>query len=109
MRPIEPLSESVFLILLSLVPGPKHGYAIIQDVERLSSRRLRLSTGTLFGAIKRMLAEDWITLVASDHAPRGRKTYRLTAAGRIIIQTEYRRLRGLVTVAQTQIGERDES
>ena len=42
-----PLSEAVFLILLSLAEGPKHGYAIMKDVSELSSQRVSLSTGTL--------------------------------------------------------------
>lgn len=44
-----------FYILLSLAPGQKHGYAIMKDVEALSDGRLSLSTGTLYGALKRLL------------------------------------------------------
>ena len=50
-----PLSEAVFFILLSLAPGPKHGYAIMKDVQALSDSRVGLSTGTLYGALKRLL------------------------------------------------------
>ena len=46
-----PLREPTFFILLSLSPGPKHGYAILKEVEALSDGRVRLSTGTLYGAI----------------------------------------------------------
>ncbi|MCB0257577.1 MAG: PadR family transcriptional regulator, partial [Anaerolineae bacterium] len=70
-----PLSEATFYILLSMAPGPKHGYAIIQEVEALSNRRIHLSTGTLFGAIKRLLADGWIEPVETERAPRGRKSY----------------------------------
>ena len=61
-----PLSESTFYILLSLAPGPQHGYAMLKDVESLSGGRLRLSTGTLYGAIQRLLEQAWIEPVASE-------------------------------------------
>ncbi len=51
------------MILLSLAPGPKHGYAILKEVETLSDGRVKLSTGTLYGAIERLLDQDWIRRV----------------------------------------------
>jgi DNA-binding PadR family transcriptional regulator len=103
-----PLSESTFFILLSLAPGPRHGYAIIGDVEILSNRKYRLSTGTLFGALKRLLADGWIEAIDEQRAPRNRKSYRLTATGRTMLQTEVRRLRNLVALAQNQLGSASE-
>ena len=50
-----PLREPTFLILLSLAPGPRHGYAILKEVESLSEGRVKMSTGTLYGAIERLL------------------------------------------------------
>ncbi len=47
-----PLSEATFLILLSLANGPKHGYLIMREVERLSAGKVIFSTGTLYGAIR---------------------------------------------------------
>jgi DNA-binding PadR family transcriptional regulator len=105
MFPNAPLSEATFYILLSLAPGPKHGYAIILEVEALSNRRIHLSTGTLFGAIKRLLADGWIEPVETEHAPRGRKAYRLTADGHTMMMTEYRRLRTLVDLAARHLNE----
>ena len=58
-----PLSEAVFFILLSLAPGPRHGYAILKEVATLSQERVNLSTGTLYGALKRMLEQNWIERV----------------------------------------------
>ena len=55
-----PLREPTFLILLSLAPGPRHGYAILKEVESLSEGRVKLSTGTLYGAIERLLDQNWI-------------------------------------------------
>jgi DNA-binding PadR family transcriptional regulator len=50
-----PLTETTFFILLSLASEPKHGYAIMKEVETLSRGNVRLRTGTLYGAIKRLL------------------------------------------------------
>ena len=52
-----PISEPVFLILVSLADKPRHGYALMKDIEALSEGRVRLSTGTLYGAIRRLLEE----------------------------------------------------
>ena len=106
-----PLSEAVFFILLSLAPRPKHGYAIMKDVENLSQERVVLSTGTLYGAIKRLLVQGWIEPAveaewAADDAgepPRGRKAYALTELGRSILQAEISRLQSLVDVAQLRL------
>jgi DNA-binding PadR family transcriptional regulator len=98
-----PLREPTFFILLSLSPGPKHGYAILKSVENLSDGRLILSTGTLYGAIKRLLDRGWIQRV-DDPLPNGtdreRKAYDLTDLGRKVLNAEFRRLKELVSVAQ---------
>jgi len=102
-----PISESTFLILLSLAPGPKHGYAIMKDVAALSGARVQLSTGTLYGALKRLLADDWIERAEADPPPgsaakrtgRRRRDYVLTDLGRGLLQAEVARLRSLVAAA----------
>ena len=102
-----PLRESTFFILLSLAPGPKHGYAILKEVEALSDGRLLLSTGTLYGALKRMLDSAWIVRVSDpepDESNRERKAYRLTELGQRILEAETARLRRLVGVAELQTG-----
>ena len=103
-----PLREPTFFMLLSLSPGPKHGYAILKEVEALSEGRVRLSTGTLYGAIKRLLDDGWIRRV-DDPVPnvtrRERKVYTLTEKGRRILSAEIERLRNLVNVAQVQTAE----
>ena len=100
-----PLREPTFFILLSLSPGPKHGYAILKEVESLSEGRVLLSTGTLYGAIKRLLDHGWIRRV-DDPLPNGtdreRKAYALTEQGRRVLNAEIERLRKLVNVAQMQ-------
>jgi len=100
-----PLREPTFFILLSLSPGPKHGYAILKAVASLSEDRIKLSTGTLYGAIKRLLDRGWIRRV-NDPIPnstaRERKPYRLTELGRRALNAEIARLNKLVRVAQIQ-------
>lgn len=98
-----PLREATFFILLSLVPTPRHGYSIMKAVEELSNDRLHLSTGTLYGAIKRMLEQAWIERYeAADETDSGRirKTYRLTELGRHILDTEIDRMDALVATAR---------
>ena len=56
----KPLTEPVLLILLSLAEKPRHGYSLMKDIESLSNGRVRLSTGTLYGALRRLLEDLWI-------------------------------------------------
>ena len=103
-----PLREPTFFILLSLSPEPRHGYAIMKAVENLSEGRVQLSTGTLYGALKRLLEDGWIRRVEDpvpDSSDRERKFYSLTNQGRRILKAEIERLRNLVHVAQSQAAE----
>jgi DNA-binding PadR family transcriptional regulator len=101
-----PLTETTFFILLSLAPGPRHGYAILKDVQTLSDGRIKLSTGTLYGAIKRLLDQEWIAR-SDDPLPNGtdrqRKVYMLTDLGRRILEAETARLRSVVAKANLRI------
>ena len=60
------IREPTFYILLSLVPGKKYGYAILKDVRQLSGERIRLSKGTLYGALGRLLEQRLIERVSDD-------------------------------------------
>src|SRR5438093_4946802 len=72
------ITEPVLLILLSLAEQPRHGYAILQDAERMSQGRVQLSTGTLYGALRRLLEDQWIERFEEKDSSRGRQAYRLT-------------------------------
>jgi DNA-binding PadR family transcriptional regulator len=103
LQPELPLTETTFYILLCLASEPRHGYAIMKEVERLSSGKVRLRTGTLYGAIKRLLEGGWIERVAQEResdSGRVRKSYRLTSLGRRYLEAEKARLESLVAVAQ---------
>ena len=102
-----PLTETTLFILLSLVPQPRHGYAIMKEVEAMSNGRIQLSTGTLYGAIKRMLDQGWIerydeTVVDGERGQsnRERKAYRLTDLGHRILEAEMARLQSLIAISQ---------
>ena len=99
----EPLSEPVFLILTSLAEGPQHGYAIIKDIEALSGGRVVLSTGTLYGALRRMLQDRWIERFEAEDTSRDKQSYRLTPAGRACLAADLARLRSLGRAAAARL------
>lgn len=88
------LTEAVYYILLSLV-RPRHGYAIMQHVEVMSRGRLRISAGTMYGALSGLIDKGWIEPLECDGGSR-KKEYRITAAGREALACELERLRELV-------------
>ena len=103
-----PLSEQTYFILLSLGSSPKHGYAIIKDVQSLSNDRVVLSVSTLYTTLKRLLDAGWIKLAEETPNPshRPRKTYELTNPGGKVLNAEVKRLEALVSVAKTRKLER---
>jgi DNA-binding PadR family transcriptional regulator len=105
--PIEaslPLTETEFFILLSISCGPKHGYAMMKAVSSLSAGRIALSTGTLYGALKRMLESGWIVRREEKESEavsgRIRKMYALSPQGKNLLQGETLRLQSLVQAAR---------
>lgn len=93
-------SEPALLILVSLADGPKHGYAMTQDIEALSGQRP--GPGTLYGAIARLEARQWIEpLPAEDR----RRPYRLTRAGQAVLQRRLESLRAVTRVGQARLAE----
>jgi DNA-binding PadR family transcriptional regulator len=104
---LPPLTEPVFLILLSLSGRPRHGYSILKDVEEMSGGRVVLSTGTLYGALRRLLDDGWIERFDENDSSRGRQTYRLSAKGRRTLQTEVSRLKQLTRVASLRAARKE--
>jgi DNA-binding PadR family transcriptional regulator len=101
------ITEPVLLILLSLAEQPRHGYAILKDVEEMSDGRVRLSTGTLYGALRRLLEEDWIVRHTDNNPSRGRQGYRLSAKGRRLLQQEVARMKQLTRLATVRFAGRE--
>ncbi len=103
----KPLSEPVLLILLSLAEKPRHGYSLMKDIESLSAGRVRMSTGTLYGALRRLLEDLWIERFEQDDTSREKQAYKLTSAGRKQLHSELERMRQLTHVATTRIRTRE--
>jgi DNA-binding PadR family transcriptional regulator len=104
--PGRPLTPAMFHILLALAGGERHGYAIMREVEDLTGGARRLGPGSLYGSIKRMLAEGLIEergerpdLATDDER---RRYYRLTDRGRRAAGAEARRLEALVRAARSR-------
>ncbi len=91
-----PLPSAALHILVALSSGEKHGYAIMSDVERLSDGAVRMGPGTLYGSMKRMLADGLIEETADRPDPalddQRRRYYRLTGLGRQVCTAELQRL-----------------
>lgn len=84
------LTEAVFYILLSLY-SPLHGYGIMQKVSALSSGRVSLGAGTMYGAINTLLEKRWIVPYKSDAESR-KKQYVITETGKAAAEKELERL-----------------
>jgi DNA-binding PadR family transcriptional regulator len=95
-----PLSPHQFHILLALTDGERHGYGVIQEVERRTGGDLRLGTGTLYTAIARLVALGLIGDTGSEDDRR--RYYRLLPLGRAVLQAETGRLEALVRHAHAR-------
>lgn len=97
--PATPLSDPVLHILLALSDRPRHGYAIATEIEERTDGLVRLGTGTLYTALKRLRADG---LIVERHDrddandPRARRTYTLTPKGRDVLAEQVERLHALV-------------
>ena len=85
---IKPIGEPALWILMSLAGQPGHGYGLMKDVESLSDGRVRLSTGTMYGALRRLLEDGWIDRATTANASRDKQLYRLTSPGRAELRRE---------------------
>ena len=95
------LTEAVYYILLSMLE-PIHGYAVMQNVEKLTGGRVSLGAGTLYGAINTLLEKRWICAVTGDRDSR-KKEYVITDLGRKILQRELVRIEELLTNGKNKL------
>lgn len=95
-----PLTEATFCILSSLTE-PRHGYAVMQWVEQVTSQRVKLGPGTLYGALTSLQERGFIVPAGEqgDGAER-RKAYVLTESGRRLIEGEVARLEAMATLGR---------
>lgn len=103
----KPLTEPVLLIMLSLAEKPRHGYALMKDIEFLSNGRVRLSTGTLYGALRTLLEDLWIERFEQTDTSREKQAYRLTSAGRRQLRSELDRMKQLTQAAAMRLRTRE--
>ncbi len=114
---LTPLREPTLFILLALSKERKHGYAILKDVEVLSEGRVVLSTGTLYGALARLLEQGVIRKTTDDIGSSGsknrsdsvdirkRKYYELTQFGYRVLEAEIKRMGTILATAIRELGE----
>jgi DNA-binding PadR family transcriptional regulator len=99
-----PLTPAVFYILLALASGERHGYEIMKQVRHDSSGQVKMGTGTLYGSLKRMLADGLIEEAGERPDPalddERRRYYRLTELGRKALDAELRRYAEVVSLAE---------
>jgi len=97
-----PLAPAFLHILIALGDGERHGYGVMQDVSARTDGRVKMSPGTLYGSIKRMLAEGLIEELspAAGADDERRRYYRTTKFGRRVAAAEARRLSSLLTQAR---------
>lgn len=99
-----PLPPASFHILLAVADGDRHGYAIIQEVAARTGGEVRLSAGTLYRSIQRMVEQDLIEETAARPAPElddeRRRYYRITTFGRAVARAETERLQAMVRIAR---------
>lgn len=99
-----PLTPAVFHILLALTDGERHGYGIMQEIVQRTDGTFRMGPGTLYGTIKRMLADGLIEKAGerpdATLDDERRRYYRLTSFGQRVARAEAQRLAQLVTVAK---------
>jgi DNA-binding PadR family transcriptional regulator len=101
-----PLPAATFHILLALAKEDRHGYAVIQDVEQRTGGEIRLSAGTLYRSIQRMLEQGLLRETRDRPAPElddeRRRYYRITPFGTAVAGAEARRMADLVRMARAQ-------
>ena len=99
-----PVAPAMFHILVAVADRERHGYAIMQDVAARTDGKLRLSPGTLYGSIKRMLQDGLIEELDerpdAEHDDTRRRYYRITAFGREVAMAESARLAKLLGQAR---------
>jgi DNA-binding PadR family transcriptional regulator len=104
-EPTAPLTPAMFHVLLALAGDDLHGYAILKEVELRTAGEVKLSTGTLYGIIKRLL-NDGLIIERRErpaaHDDERRRYYRLTPKGREVAAAEAERLEKVVALARAR-------
>src|SRR5262249_53112686 len=98
-----PMPPAMFYILFSLADGDKHGYAMMQEISKLSEGKFRMGPATLYTNVQRLLAADLIREVVAPDAGEmeaRRRYYRLGRQGKTALEQELQRMRKVLRRAQ---------
>ena len=101
-----PLTPAIAHILLALADRDRHGYAIMQEVERITDGSVRMGPGTLYGTVKRMIASGLLEEAEERPDPEAdderRRYYRATTLGRAVLEAETARMSALLSAARAK-------
>jgi len=101
-----PLTPAISHILLALADADRHGYGIMQEVERMTDGAVVMGPGTLYGTLKRMLASGLVDEAGARPDPglddERRRYYRATGLGRAVLEAETARMQALVGAARAK-------
>ena len=95
-----PLTEAAYYVLISL-NKPRHGYGIMQHVEKLTNGRIKIGAGTMYGNLSRMEKEGLITSVAEEDR---KKIYEISEKGKVVLRLELGRLEELLEHGKNEMG-----
>lgn len=99
------MQEPTLLLLTALADEPRHGYAIAREVELISGGRVTMRTGTLYGALERLLGQGLIEVHDEQIVDsRLRRTYSLTTTGRQSLAAEAERITATAREASRRLG-----
>ncbi|MFD9480763.1 MULTISPECIES: PadR family transcriptional regulator [Streptomyces] len=99
------LREPTLLILTAIADAPRHGYAIAQEVGKISQGRTRMRTGTLYGALERLLAQELVAVHEEEVVDgRMRRSYALAPRGREMLAAEAARIARTAQEATRRLG-----
>ena len=102
------MSEATYYILLSLSAGPKHGYAVLKEIQELSNGRISLSVSTLYTALSRLQEQGMIERQKPSQEPVApglpRKVYRITRRGLSALEAEANRIKNLLAAYHQKLG-----
>ncbi len=98
------IQEPTLLLLTALADAPRHGYALIQEIDAISAGRVKMRTGTLYAALDRLLDQGLIRVERDEVVDgRARRTYALTDPGRTVLAEEVERLRAVAAEAHRRL------
>jgi len=95
-----PFADAGLLILASLAEGPKHGYAMLEDIEAIAG--VRMGPGTLYTTLARLQQRSWIEALPAEER---RHPYRLTGAGLVVLRDQLARLEGFARIGLQRVGD----